>query len=86
MNFDVKFDNSNKDITVQMSGDTSYTVNMGTSSSGTTDHNKLKNRDAENQHPIKAITDLEKELSEKLEEEDLEEFSNLDIIKLWNSI
>lgn len=85
MNFDVKFDNSNKDITVQMSGDTSYTVNMGTSSSGTTDHNKLKNRDAENQHPI-AITDLEKELSEKLEEEDLEEFSNLDIIKLWNSI
>lgn len=82
----MNFDNSNNDITMQMNGGTPYTVHMGISSSGTIYHNKLKNRDTENQHPIKAITGLERELSEKLEENDLGEISAGDIIELWNSI
>lgn len=34
---------------------------------GTTDHTELLNRDAANQHPISAITDLQDTLDEKLE-------------------
>lgn len=33
----------------------------------TEDHTKLKNRDAENQHPIKAITNLEETLGGKMD-------------------
>lgn len=47
---------------------------------GTTDHNALKNRDAENQHPIAAITDLENQLSKKLGTEDF--LSNTEIEEL----
>lgn len=39
------------------------TVSSGSgSSSGTTEHNKLKNRDLPNQHPISSITGLQEEL------------------------
>ena len=38
-----------------------------TSGGGSTDHNRLINRAAENQHPIEAITDLRKTLDSKLE-------------------
>ncbi len=34
---------------------------------GTTDHKRLTNRDAANQHPIEAITDLREELDSKLD-------------------
>jgi len=33
----------------------------------TSDHDKLVNRDKENQHPIKAITDLSRELNGRLQ-------------------
>ena len=37
-----------------------------TAGSGTKDHNRLTNRELENQHPISAITDLQTELDSKL--------------------
>ena len=43
----------------------------GSSGSGTSDHSKLKNRDAEDQHPISAITDLEDELDRKANKSDI---------------
>lgn len=49
--------------------------------SGVSDHRKLNHRDAEDQHPISAITGLEEELNKKYEKpeggigiEDVEEF------------
>lgn len=39
------------------------------SSGGSTDHNRLFNREAENQHPIQAITGLEELLDSKLDSE-----------------
>ena len=41
--------------------------------SGVTDHSRLYNRDAANQHPISAITGLEKALDEKVNLADIEE-------------
>ena len=38
-----------------------------TTGSGTTDHNRLVNRDSQDQHPIEAITNLRAELDSKLE-------------------
>ena len=46
----------------------------------TSDHNKLNNRNLPDQHPISAITDLEKELNTKVE---LSNFAtNADIYKM----
>lgn len=42
----------------------SATISSG---GGTSDHNRLFNRDAENQHPVSAITGLQKLLDSKLE-------------------
>lgn len=47
--------------------ETSSKVTGSLSSGGVTDHNRLFNREAENQHPIEAITDLRNELDAKLE-------------------
>ena len=44
----------------------SGTISKG---SGSADHNRLFNRDAENQHPIEAITNLREELDAKLDSE-----------------
>ena len=38
-----------------------------TAGGGTSDHNRLHNRDLHDQHPIEAITDLAKILNEKLD-------------------
>lgn len=43
------------------------------SASGTSDHARLTNRDALNQHPISAITDLQNTLDEKVNLADFEE-------------
>lgn len=43
------------------------TLTSKTSSGGSTDHNRLFNREAADQHPIQAITDLEKILDSKLD-------------------
>ena len=43
-----------------------YTATAG-AGGGSTDHNRLFNRDAEDQHPISAITDLQDILDEKLD-------------------
>ena len=40
-----------------------------TAGAGVTDHNRLYNRDAEDQHPIEAITNLREELDAKLDSE-----------------
>lgn len=44
------------------------------------DHANLKNRDAEDQHPIKAITKLEQELNNRVTTDSV--ISALDIIKI----
>ena len=46
------------------------------------DHDKLINRELDNQHPISAITGLQ----EVLDEEDTEEMTMLDVIDLWNQL
>ena len=52
---------------------------------GTTDHSRLKNRDASDQHPISAITDLSNTLSRKMDEGEVDVMSNQDIENLLNS-
>lgn len=47
------------------------TTDTGVPASGTTDHRKLTNRDAEDQHPIEAISGLE-------------EISNKRVLEIWN--
>lgn len=53
-------------------------------SSGTNDHSKLINRDKPNQHPIGAITDLSKELSQKLSGDNA--MSNAQIDNIINKV
>ena len=47
----------------------SGTISKGGSGSGSADHNKLFNRDADNQHPISAIDGLQNILDSKLDSE-----------------
>ena len=44
------------------------------------DHSKLAGRDREDAHPIKAITNLQHELSQKMGAEDV--ISNMDILEI----
>lgn len=55
-------------------------VPIQTNDPGTSDHRELANRDAEEQHPIGAITGLERELSKRLTEDNA--MSVVDIIKI----
>lgn len=52
-------------------------VDVSSAGGGTKDHNKLVNRDLENQHPISAITELENELN-KLATADSDNYNTLD--------
>ena len=63
MNIDVKFNETNTNFDT----DFGETTPGGTTPGATTnDHSQLTNRDKSGQHPIKAITGLEKALNEKL--------------------
>lgn len=87
MDFNVRFSDTPSVFTSKLTdGNTTVPLRLETGSAETSDHTKLNNRDLPNQHPITAITDLERELAEKLEEADFEELTNLDIIKLWNAL
>lgn len=55
-------------------------VPIRTDDPGTSDHRELANRDAEEQHPIRAIAGLERELSKRLTEDSA--MSVVDIIKI----
>ena len=44
------------------------------------DHSKLKNRDMEDAHPIKAITNLQHELSQKMGAQDA--ITNMEILEI----
>ena len=61
------------------------TIKVEMQTGGTTDHSKLKNRDANDQHPISAITDLSNTLSRKMDEGEVDVMSNQDIENLLNS-
>lgn len=50
----------------------------------TSDHSKLANRDLPDQHPIGAITDLQKKLEEAGEDPDA--MTNAEIDQLWKTI
>lgn len=52
---------------------------------GVTVHNDLSGRDVEDSHPISAITNLRKEIDNKLDEDDLGSLSNQEIEDLINS-
>lgn len=52
-------------------------------SGGTTDHNELTNRDAADQHPIKAITGLHEKLEATLEGETI---TDSEVETIWNNI
>ena len=82
MEFDVKFSEINSSFNLDFSlNNQSFESDFGTLQEvmvgGVTDHNELLNRDADNQHPISAITDLEDELDGKLE--NVPAMSNQDI-------
>jgi hypothetical protein len=63
MNVDVEFNETNTTFDVEF--------DETNSTPSTNDHSQLINRDKENQHPISAITGLEKVLSEKLDDTEL---------------
>ena len=50
------------ELTGRISGGGALTGKIGSSSGGSSDHRFLLNRDAENQHPIEAISKLKDEL------------------------
>lgn len=52
---------------------------------GSKDHRELEHRDADDQHPMSAITGLEKSLEKKVEEGEILALSNQDIENLINS-
>lgn len=70
--FDSEFSNLDKsfdsDVSIlNQSFDSDFGMIQEVEVGGVTDHRYLMNRDANNQHPISAITNLEAELDEKLE-------------------
>lgn len=69
---DFDFSISDNDNNKQIDLDTSTTVNVNK----TSDHNKLINRDMENQHPIEAITSLTEELLSRPDTEIPDSFIN----------
>lgn len=50
------------------------------------DHTSLSGRDEPNQHPMSAITGLEDALDDMVSEDEMVEFSNQEVIALWNLI
>lgn len=83
MDFNVQFEGA-KNISVEFNEPNSFGTDLGLGSViavGSNDHAKLKNRDAEDQHPIKAITKLQEALdatpNEALSNQDIEEILNL---------
>lgn len=65
-NFDSNFNNENNSFDSNYNdSDNNFNSNFGTSGSDKIEeHNKLKNRDLPDQHPIKSITGLEQKLEE----------------------
>lgn len=59
--------NNNKKLSGSVtSRNASFTAKASASGGGSADHNRLINRDLENQHPIEAVTGLRQELDSKL--------------------
>ena len=89
MEFDVTFEREARKINVAMaeaSDSLETDIEVGnTVAVGNSDHRELKYRDAEDQHPISAITGLEKSLDKKVEEGEIQTLSNQDIEDLINS-
>lgn len=89
MEFDVTLKQEPRIIDVEMSdAPDSFEANMevgNTVAVGNSDHRELKYRDAADQHPISAITGLEKSLDKKVEEGEIQTLSNQDIEDLINS-
>lgn len=82
MEFDVQL-NETQNISIQFNESGGFNADLGIGSAvvvGIDDHTKLKNRDAEDQHPISAITKLKSTLdskpSEALSNSDIEELLN----------
>lgn len=50
------------------------------------DHNTLRGRSLPDQHPISAISGLEQELRGQLSADDLTEYTNQEVIALWELI
>ena len=61
----IDLNKQNFDTSVSIQKREAVTTDVSLSSGGTSDHNKLKNRDMENQHPISAITGLSEKLDTK---------------------
>lgn len=82
MEFDVQL-NETQNISVQFNENGGFNADLGIGSAvvvGIDDHTKLRNRDAEDQHPISAITKLKATLdsrpSEALTNSDIEDLLN----------
>lgn len=99
MRIDVNFQELSHEFAVSMeSGPAEMQADMGEvqviHDGGTLDHARLTNREAPEQHPIGAITDLRESLDglttpdevNKAIEDSLVEMTNQDVLKIWNSI
>ena len=89
MELDVTFSQEPRIIEVEMS-EAPDTFAAGievdnTVAVGNSDHRNLTFRDADDQHPISAITGLKKTLDHKVEEDEVQTLSNQDIEDLINS-
>lgn len=87
INFAVDFQENNSVFTAEFStSDKTFESKMvEVQEVVTSDHRKLVNRDAENQHPISAITNLEAELDGKITSKEHQPMSNMEIENLINS-
>ncbi len=72
---DMSFSDNVKKIDVEFDGVDTIEISMEADGShnygGSNDHRKLLNRDAEDQHPISSITDLDNELTRKANADDI---------------
>lgn len=81
MNINVTFSENQQNIPVSMAGDDGISISTQFQNTvmipAETDHAKLKNREAADQHPISAITGLRAELDSALS--DSEALTNIEI-------
>jgi len=75
--FDAEFTSEDESFSVEF--DNTEVVEVVTS-----DHNKLVNRELENQHPIKSITNLKNTLDNKMGA--MSAISNVDIYNMMNGV
>jgi len=86
MAFKIEFGDISQSAQVHMGTPAGASVEMGldVAQIATNDHDALINRDKEDQHPIEAITGLQRKLADVEESADIQALSNEDIEEIIN--